>query len=342
MNRELVLLARTADARTDPSGMYLSTKLDGQRVLWDGGISRGMDKKEIPWANTDRDERYVRTQFCTGLWTRYGNVVHAPASFLDTLPLGVFLDGELYLGRGKFQETRKIISTLEPGPGWSKINYHIFDMPSPTMLFTTGKINNPNFTKYIHEETCLDILRRKVTTPDLKVRSYKDTLKLLDSLGSGPQWTVHPQVLLPQNEERAKRIVEDSLVLETSLGGEGLMLRSASSVWHPKRSKDLLKVKRLDTDEGVVTGYYSGIGKLAGRFGALEIAWKGQRFQLSGFTDEERTFSTPEARTWALQNEGKRCPDWCQGKHFPSGSTIRFTYMTLTDMGLPREARYCR
>jgi len=31
-------------------GYYWSEKLDGMRAIWDGGVTRGMLKSDVPWA----------------------------------------------------------------------------------------------------------------------------------------------------------------------------------------------------------------------------------------------------------------------------------------------------
>src|SRR6266700_287617 len=69
-----LLLAQTWDCVTDPTGWWLSEKLDGVRAFWDG------------------------KQFLS----RLGNLFHAPAWFVAGLPHEP-LDGELWLGRKKFQ-----------------------------------------------------------------------------------------------------------------------------------------------------------------------------------------------------------------------------------------------
>lgn len=74
-----------------------------------------------------------------------------------------------------------------------------------------------------------------------------------------------------------------------SRGGEGVMLKHPESPYEYKRSSYLLKVKRWHEDEAVVTGYQPGLGKHAGRMGALICTYKGQTIYLgTGFTDEER------------------------------------------------------
>jgi len=100
INREFVMLAQVYNpSKHKIGGWFVSTKYDGQRCIWDGGASRGIPKIEVPWANNKKDERYLERPIATGLWSRYGNVIHAPDWFLDGLPTGMLLDGELWSGR---------------------------------------------------------------------------------------------------------------------------------------------------------------------------------------------------------------------------------------------------
>ena len=95
-----VLLAKTW-AGTDPAGWWLSEKLDGVRAVWD----------------------------CRQLRTRTGQVLHAPQWFLDTLPQAEPLDGELWMGRGRFQDTVSVVRSHDAGKAWRQIRYAAFDAP---------------------------------------------------------------------------------------------------------------------------------------------------------------------------------------------------------------------
>lgn len=95
-----VLLAQTWSG-SDPAGWLMSEKLDGVRAVWD----------------------------CRTLRTRTGNVIHAPQWFLDGLPKAELLDGELWLGRGRFQETVSIVRSRLSDVGWRQIRYAVFDAP---------------------------------------------------------------------------------------------------------------------------------------------------------------------------------------------------------------------
>jgi ATP-dependent DNA ligase len=75
-----LLLAERYRDGIDVSNYWISEKLDGVRAAWDGRVLR----------------------------FRSGNPVPAPQWFLDGLPAEA-LDGELWLGRGRFDELSAIV-----------------------------------------------------------------------------------------------------------------------------------------------------------------------------------------------------------------------------------------
>ncbi|KAJ3519118.1 hypothetical protein NMY22_g13344 [Coprinellus aureogranulatus] len=81
-----LLLATKWDLETgsDPTGWWISEKLDGVRAYYDGQGT---------------------------FYSRLGNPFPAPKWFTDPLPSGVALDGELFAGRGNFQSAVSIVKT---------------------------------------------------------------------------------------------------------------------------------------------------------------------------------------------------------------------------------------
>jgi DNA ligase-1 len=140
-NREFLQLAQNYNPiRHGIGGWFASEKLDGMRAYWDGGISRGILTSQIKYANTAKDYRRLTPVRATGLWTRYAKPIAAPNWWLDLLPANVPLDGELYMGHGKFQELVSCVKKLEPGPEWHSVCYMVFDVPSDYMMFAPGRI----------------------------------------------------------------------------------------------------------------------------------------------------------------------------------------------------------
>ena len=83
MKPEICMLARSWEAHQDPTGWFMSEKLDGIRMI-------------RPRGNLD-------------VFSREGNPFHPPAWWLDQLPRGLFLDGEAWIGRGQFRMTQSIL-----------------------------------------------------------------------------------------------------------------------------------------------------------------------------------------------------------------------------------------
>lgn len=241
-----LLLAHPWDAaKVDPTGWWVSEKLDGVRCFWDG---KG------------------------GLWSRLGKpFAKAPQDFLDHLPAGFPLDGELYLGRKMFNDT---IRAIKGHAGWADVHYRIFDAPD---------VPGP----------CED-----------RWRAARARM-----IGLGPCFTVVDQALCksPAHLGVMLKAIE-------SLGGEGLMLRQAGSLYEPKRSRTLLKVKSFFDVEGVVLAHFPGNGKHEGRLGALHCRLdSGALVDVgTGFTDAEREAPPP------------------------LGARVTIRYQELTPAGIPR------
>lgn len=344
MNREFLMLAHPYDpSKHRIGGWYASEKLDGMRAFWDGGVSRGVAASEVPWANTEKNSRYQREIIATGLWSRYGNVIHAPGWWLDALP-PYPRDGELWIDRGCFQSLVSITKRLDPDDSdWKSVRYIIFDTPSLSNVLSDGKINNPNFKKVIGPEClqwCRD--RKAVITNQRSIETI---------LLAGGQQYMHPQEQLPLDETAAVQRMYEILDTVVSKNGEGLILRNPRSIWTPKRIWALLKVKQCLDAEGVITGFVSGRAtdkgsKLLGKIGALVLAFgpQARRLELSGFTDAEREFDSHEAIEYAIAHPGSEMPKDLpfQGRVFKIGDTVTFKYRELTDDGIPKEARYFR
>lgn len=359
MNREFLQLAQTFDPQKHSvGGWYVSTKLDGMRALWDGGFTRGMACADIPFANVDKHARYVEERISTGLWSRYGQPIYAPNWWLDSLP-HIILDGELYAGRGHFQYVTSTVKQLHPvDSDWKKIQYFVFDSPPIGRVLEDGRCNNTNFKKQFKgfynwyrnhpNKNAITVIEGDMMFID----TYNFLIRQLHSLEF---CKLHLQIQLQLSQDKAIQEIENFLELETNLGGEGLMLRKRESYWEPKRTYNLLKVKKYLDSEATVMGYITGRqtdkgSKLLGLMGAMIVDWHGKRFELSGFTDQERELSkstthdaaTDAAFAWACGNPEKEVPSWIESPHFKRGTKVTFKYRELTDDGIPKEARYWR
>jgi hypothetical protein len=328
----------------------MSEKLDGMRAFWDGGITRGQWADEVPFANTAKKGHLIHRQKATGLWSRYGNPIQAPDWWLDQLPKDLLLDGELYAGRGSFQTLVSITKKLIPGAEWNEVGYVIFDSPTANAIFGDGEIKNTNFKK-VFNDVYLTLGRPHVESASrFEFESILNWLRSKDI--ENEVVSLHEQIQLPPFTAAATGILYDRLAEITQAGGEGLILRAPHSLWLPERSRTMLKVKFTNDAEGTVVGYTWGRetdkgSKLLGLMGALVLDYEGKRFELSGFTDEERKLylgDAPYDLGLAIANcqPGEPVRGEWHSKQFPIGSRVSFKYRELTDAGIPKEARYWR
>lgn len=100
-NAPALLLAETWDCASDPTGWWLSEKLDGVRAYWTG-------------------EQFL---------SRQGNLFYPPDWFVESLPK-VPLDGELWLGRKSFQRTVSIVRRQDKSDLWKELSFLVFDAPA--------------------------------------------------------------------------------------------------------------------------------------------------------------------------------------------------------------------
>lgn len=357
--RNLLMQAKKYTGIQDISGWWCSEKLDGTRCFWDGGISRGVPTTEVPYANifnpkTGELKAKIKP-VATGLWSRYSNPIIAPDWFLNQLP-SMFLDGELFAGRGRFQKCRSIVAGDVAGPDWDQIEYAIYGCPSIDVVFGDGLVKDPNFNRTIDHKKInefVDTRNAVGVLEDLIVLrgenfDFDDELCFLSRLVGmeGPAY-LHAQNKLSEDIDSARAQVEAMLAGVISQGGEGVVLRDPKAVWAPKRISGLLKYKPFSDAEGRVTGFTSGRktekgSKLLGMIGALILDFEGQRLELSGLTNDEREFATSDGTQWASMNPGTDMPEWTQSKHFQRGDSVTFKFRELSDAGIPKEARYWR
>lgn len=218
-----LMLARLWPAGQDPSGFLVSEKLDGVRAFWDGHSLR----------------------------FRSGRAIVAPVWFTVALPKTP-LDGELWLGRGRFDELSGMVRRLLPlDSEWQQMRFMIFDLPGEAGAFAERAAH-------------IGKLAREVNQPWLQPVT---------------QQRVHDASAL---QSQLQQLVSE--------GAEGLVLHRAKALWTPGRSAVLFKLKPVPDEDARVVAHLPGKGRNAGRLGALLLEMPdGQRFALgTGFTDAQR------------------------------------------------------
>jgi len=351
-NREFLMKAQTQrlmstkQSKYDVRGWYASEKLDGVRAFWDGGISRGLWKSDIPWANNkSKDDRFVIKPLASGLWSSYGNPIYCPDWFAEALPK-CSLDGELFAGRGKFQTTTSIVSKLIPNDNdWSQISFNVFDTPPYPMVFQNGRINNPHFEKEMVLNDCMDFVRRIIPEYTARFYTFLQAQEILHSFGESESFRVIKQHLLIN-----PKMIEGFLLGVLDQGGEGVIFRKPKSYWEPKRSQQQVKLKPFNDAEGVVVGYTWGKetdkgSKLLGLMGNMVLDYNGKRLEIAGFNDPEKVLRLRSKKGDPNEGElraGLEVSEHWTNERFPRGSLITFRYRELSDDGIPKEARHYR
>lgn len=227
-----LILAGKYHPGLDLSAYWVSEKYDGVRGYWDG----------------------------QRLWSRGGELLQPPAWFTEGWPL-VPMDGELWAGRGRFEEASGTVRQLQPDDNaWRNIRFMVFDLPAHPGVF------------------------------DERLVAYQALVQTLSRswVQAVPQVRVADHAML---QRKLKAVVRD--------GAEGLMLHRGDSMYRAVRGEDLVKLKPFDDAEARVLSHAPGKGRHAGRMGALWVETpQGLRFRLgTGFTDTQREHP-PAVGSW--------------------------------------------
>lgn len=207
---------------------WVSERLDGVRAIWDGNTLR----------------------------VRSGNAVPAPQWLIGALPSQP-LDGELWLGRGTFDQLSAIVRGQAPDDAeWRRLRYMIFELPNAT----------GSFTERIEQ------------------------IRAVTSAANLPWLEAVPQFRVPDAEALQKKLRD---IIRQN--GEGLMLHCDDAAYQTGRSSALPKLTLWLDVEARVVAHLAGKGKHAGMLGALQMEMPdGRRFALgSGLTDALRRNPPP-------------------------------------------------
>jgi DNA ligase-1 len=216
------MLPQIYQEQVDVSGWLMSEKLDGVRGYWDG----------------------------RRLLSKNGNILYPPLVFLRDLP-PFPLEGELWGGRARFEQTISTVKKQQPHDGWLQLKFAIFDVPQAPGIFTK-RIEKAHHWFTEHPSAYAFVIQ---------------------------QIPVRDQAHVQQELQRVEL-----------LGGEGLIVRKPDAFYTAGRSTEILKVKNYQDAEAVVIGHIPGKGRNEGRLGSLLVVLAdGKQFKIgSGFSDAER------------------------------------------------------
>lgn len=212
----------------DPAPFLVSEKYDGVRGVWDG----------------------------TTLRHRSGRAVSAPGWFTAQLP-HTPLDGELWLGRGRFDELSGIVRKVQPVDAeWQRVRYMVFELPGATGSFE-GRARR------------IEAVVRQNGSPQL--------------------------VAVDQAVVADRAALQQRLATTIAQGGEGLVLHRADAAYVTGRTDVIMKLKSMRDTEAVVVAHQAGRGKYVGLLGALEVRTPdGRQFLIgSGLSDAQRRDPPP-------------------------------------------------
>lgn len=227
-----LMLAKVYRGDISLADYWVSEKYDGVRGYWDG----------------------------SQLLTRGGRHIAAPAWFTAGWPR-MPLDGELWAGRGRFEQAQSTVARDTPDDDtWRGMRYMVFDLPAHPGSFDARLAALDKLIAALDIAWVRAVPQRKLTDRAALLALMKQTVKA---------------------------------------GGEGLMLHRGASLYRGVRSDDLLKLKPYEDAEAIVIAHLPGKGKYAGMLGALAVQTSsGLRFRLgTGFTDAQRRDPPPVGST---------------------------------------------
>jgi DNA ligase-1 len=234
-----MMLPQVYNEQVDVSGWLMSEKLDGVRGYWDG----------------------------QQLLSKNSNRLFPSAEFIRGLP-PFPLEGEIWGGRGNFEQTLSIVKQQQPHAGWQQLKFAIFDVPQAPGGFTAR----------------IELAR--------------------DWFAAHPSPYAF---IISQREVRDQAQLQQELQRIEGLGGEGLIVRRPDALYTAGRSSEILKVKNYQDAEALVVAQLPGKGRNEGRLGALLVVLAdGTQFKIgSGFSDAERDLPPPVGATIRFSYYGK-------------------------------------
>ena len=203
----------------DVNGWIMSEKLNGVRAEWTG----------------------------EELLTKTGKPIHAPGWFIEALPKGIAIEGELFAGYGSFEEVVAAVRSKTPSDQiWKKIRFKIFDAPE----HKSGFLGRLEYAKnIIKDSTVADIIEH----------------------------------VFCEGEDHLKSFANDII----SNGGEGAVVREQTSDYEEGGSNYYLKYKgERQDDEAEIVDYIEGKKYFEGQLIGFVCKWKSIVFEIKRWIPE--------------------------------------------------------
>ena len=235
-----IFLKNSKKLNTD---VFISDKKDGVRT-W-GRVGKYISRSGLEYHN----------------FNIFNNEIFTLINFLKeryNVPDDVFLDGEVTVEGGNFQEVMRNVRTLEENQ----------DEDNPV-----------NYIYNIFDIVLLD-------------KTLKERIKMLEDVFNNHGF-LHLRLLkhrLIKQKRISAAVFEKEMNNAVQRGEEGIVVKMADSPYELKeRSKYWLKMKPTETYDLLVVGKFNGQGRLKGTLGGLVVKFNDQKVKVgSGYTDEER------------------------------------------------------
>ena len=260
-------------------GWWMSEKYDGYRAIWNGRCFK----------------------------SRTNNKFSVPRWFSQMMPQGVALDGELWMGRGKFNKCglfrrirpKKTADRKQWEKDWANagVIYKVFDIPNSSLKFETRM------------EKLKNIIYKQIT----KEFTFNDEFIIKK----------FPLEFAKQIKIETRDQLENKFNTVVSGGGEGLILREPYSIYEYRRSASMLKYKLQADMECKIVSYKKGTGLNKGRLGSF----------VCQFLDKDIEFTVGGMNTEVRKSYKKT---------HKLNTIITIQYNGFTSGGKPRHPRYLR
>jgi DNA ligase-1 len=234
----------------------------------------------------------------TKFYTRGLNIVNVPEEIIKKMPIDIALDGEFFIGRNSFNEVSGIVRGSYGMEEWKRVKYMVFDAPSVNAYIET------------------------------RLKSVKQVVGEI-----GYPLIFAEQTLIKNREhldQYHQKLIEN--------GAEGTIIRAPSSLYTGNRSDDVVKLKKIDDEDAIITGWKEGSGKFSERLGSLEAKWLDpplikERYKLDVIPD-------CSFHVGSGLNASER-PDILKAHLvYPLGCKIRVGFIGLQQSGKPRHPTF--
>ena len=285
----------------------------------EGRVPRGVSNYNPPigWLASEKYDGY-RAQYCPKkrqFVSRQNKPFNAPEWFLSAMPPDCRLDGELWIGRDRFQEMGVVRKKEPVDEEWMNIKYYVYDLP---------EMEEPFEERY--KQLMKLVKKHKTRWNTLKKKLSKKNPLLMD-ISSPLQIT--KQIVIESNKH-----MDDIYKQVLALKGEGIMIKHPQSMYESKRSDYMLKYKPSFDAEGIIIDYKDGTNKYKGKLGAFLCR------PLHNHGDYS-TMDMDENHIFSISGMDDEVRDNYKHTH-PIGTIINYEYSGLTNSGKPRFARYIR